>query len=88
MYAKAFLELVKGITSIVEVVERDGPGFYNVIFSDGRPMHHVAGKFLTFRTFSDSRSAAERIEHTKTYPAHHSGAHTRTQPPYEQLTLW
>jgi hypothetical protein len=88
MYAKAFLELVKGIVSKVEVIERDGVGFYEVVFADGRPLHHVAGKFLTFVTFSDERSAPEHVEHAKTYPAHHSGAHNQTQRSYEQLTLW
>jgi hypothetical protein len=88
MYAKAFLELVKGIVSKVEVIGRDGAGFYEVVFADGRPLHHVAGKFLTFVTFSDGHRTTEHIEHAKTYPARIGDAYSETQAPYTQLTLW
>lgn len=87
--AAGFMELIPGhVQKAVRIVRDSMPGFYDVTLSTGMQFRHIAGKFLTFGTFSDERSAPEHVEHAKTYPAHHSGAYSETQAPYTQLTLW
>jgi len=87
--AAGFMELIPGhVQRAIKIVRDAVPGFYDVTVASGLQFKHVAGKFLTFGTFSDDRTAPEHIQHAKTYPVHHSGAHNQTQRPYEQLPLW
>lgn len=87
--AEGFLEITPGfVQTAVKIVREGASGFYNVTLASGSTMHHVAGKFLTFRSFSDDRSSSKTIQRAKTYPTRHKDAHTQTERPYEQLPLW
>lgn len=87
--AEGFLELTPGfVQTAVKIVRDKVVGFYDVTLADGGVVHHVAGKYLTFRAFSDDRVTPKRVERAKTYPARRSDAHSETHRPYEQLTLW
>jgi hypothetical protein len=87
--AEGYLEIIKGMVSKVSILARDvEPGFYQIKLCDGRILDHIAGKYLTFRSFSDSRSAPKRIDDAKTYPAHRTDAHRANQTLETQLTLW
>lgn len=87
--AEGFLEMTPGfVQTAIKIVRDTTAGFYDVTLANGGVMHHVAGKFLTFRSFSDDDTAPRRIDHAKTYPARNSDVHRTTQRPYEQLTLW
>jgi hypothetical protein len=87
--AEGFLEMTPGfVQTAVKIVREGASGFYNVTLANGGVVRHVAGKFLTFRSFSDDAHAPVTIVHAKTYPARDSDAYTQTQSLYEQLRLW
>lgn len=87
--AAGFMELIPGHVQRAIKIARDAvPGFYDVTVASGIQFKHVAGKFLTFATFSDERSAPKHDFHAKTYPGHREDVYSETQRPYEQLTLW